>query len=88
MSDMNTFIFYQSKLGYENDYYEVVTDATIPDIQKHNTYYYHTWVSIEEMADNLVKDGFTISYSKIEPTKPYMKYRHDDNFVKLGCGNY
>ena len=86
---MNTFIINECQLGYSHDFYQLVTDAKSSDINKHNILPHRaTWVKFSEIVDKLEKGGFSITFSKIEPSKSYQEYLKSDNFIQLKYGNY
>lgn len=86
---MKTYIIYESELGYTSYYYETTTNAPLEDIQKLNVLEHRgTWVRIKDIADTLIKKGYTFKFTLIEPVKNYWEYRKEDNFIELQCGNY
>ena len=86
---MNTVICRESQLGYTNDYFELVTNAKISDIQKHNLIRHRAdWVDFKKLVENMKNDGFECIFSKIELPKSYDVYTKYDNFIELRYGNY
>lgn len=86
---MNTFTINECQLGYSHDFYQLGTNASRSDIDKHNILPHRaTWVKFLEIVGNLEKEGFSTTYSKIEPSKAYQEYIKDNNFIQLKYGNY
>lgn len=86
---MNTFIINECQLGYSHDFYQLFTNATSSDINKHNILPHRaSWVKFSEIVEKLEKEGFFINYYKIEPYKSYQEYLKLDNFIQLKYGNY
>ena len=86
---MKEYILYESQLGYTSDYFRVITNAPVNEIRALNVLKHRaSWVKVKEIESSLKRSGFKINVEAISPTKKYLEYLKDDNFISLGCGNY
>lgn len=83
------YILLESQLGYTSDFFKLITDAPIENIKKLNVLEHRaSWVKIKDIASSLTKDGFMVIVTPITPTKHYLEYLKDPNFILLKYGNY
>lgn len=83
------YILHESQLGYTSDYFKVTTNAPISEIQALNILKHRaSWVKMVDIESKLKENGFDVVVEAIQPTKHFIAYLKDDNFISLASGNY